>query len=91
MATVSGMQIACGLSVSAEPFKHQGAKRMEDNPGWYLRSFPEGMPDGFVAALAARNVYAASRLGRLRISPHVYNDETDCERLADAVQQAMAL
>ena len=51
--------------------------------------FPNGMPDGFVAALAAHNVYAASRLGRLRISPHVYNDETDCARLVDAVQHAM--
>jgi selenocysteine lyase/cysteine desulfurase len=43
-------------------------------------SFPHGMPDQLFARLAAENVYAASRLGRLRISPHVYNDEADVDR-----------
>src|ERR1700685_930359 len=40
-------------------------------------SFPNGMPHGLVAQLAAKNVFVAPRLGRLRISPHVYNDEAD--------------
>jgi selenocysteine lyase/cysteine desulfurase len=30
-----------------------------------------------VAALAERQIHVAPRLGRLRISPHVYNDEAD--------------
>ena len=51
--------------------------------------FPDGMRDGFVATLAEHKVYAAPRLGRLRISPHVYNDEVDCDRLVDALQLAM--
>ncbi len=51
--------------------------------------FPNGMPDRFMATLAEQNVYAASRLGRLRISPHVYNDEADCDRLVDALAKAM--
>jgi selenocysteine lyase/cysteine desulfurase len=51
--------------------------------------FPEGMPKGLVASLAAANVHAAPRIGRLRLSPHVYNDEEDIERLVSALQSAV--
>jgi selenocysteine lyase/cysteine desulfurase len=44
-------------------------------------AFPGGMPEGLVEQLAAARIYAAPRLGRLRISPHVYNDEADVDRL----------
>lgn len=52
-------------------------------------SFPGGMPNGLVERLAEANVHAAPRLGRLRISPHVYNDETDVVRLVTALGAAM--
>jgi selenocysteine lyase/cysteine desulfurase len=45
--------------------------------------FPNGMPHGLVAQLAANNVFVAPRLGRLRISPHVYNDEADVDRFVE--------
>jgi selenocysteine lyase/cysteine desulfurase len=45
--------------------------------------FPDGMPHGLVAQLAANNVFVAPRLGRLRISPHVYNDEADVDRFIE--------
>ncbi|HWA78762.1 MAG TPA: aminotransferase class V-fold PLP-dependent enzyme [Acetobacteraceae bacterium] len=47
-------------------------------------SFPSGMKEGLAARLAAENVHVAGRLGRLRISPHVYNDEEDVARFVAA-------
>ncbi len=43
-------------------------------------SFPDGMPAGLPERLAAENVFVSPRLGRLRIAPHVYNDEADVDR-----------
>jgi selenocysteine lyase/cysteine desulfurase len=42
--------------------------------------FPAGMPERLVERLAAEHVYVAPRVGRMRISPHVYNDEDDIDR-----------
>jgi selenocysteine lyase/cysteine desulfurase len=38
------------------------------------------MPAGLFEGLASEDVYVAARLGRMRISPHVYNDEADADR-----------
>ena len=46
-------------------------------------NFSDGMPAGLIERLAAEQVYVAPRLGRLRISPHVYNDEIDVDRFAE--------
>jgi len=43
-------------------------------------SFGGGMPAGLVDGLASEGVHVAPRLGRMRISPHVYNDEADADR-----------
>jgi selenocysteine lyase/cysteine desulfurase len=51
--------------------------------------FPNGMPDKLVERLAAEHVYGAPRLGRLRISPHVYNDEADVDRFVAVFRQVM--
>ena len=51
--------------------------------------FSEGMPDGLPAALKERDVFVAPRLGRLRIAPHAYNDEADCDRFVEALSDAM--
>jgi selenocysteine lyase/cysteine desulfurase len=49
--------------------------------------FPNGMPEGLIELLAAESVYVAPRLGRMRISPHVYNDEADVDRFIEAFRR----
>jgi selenocysteine lyase/cysteine desulfurase len=48
-------------------------------------SFKDGMPAGLVEGLATEDIYVAPRLGRLRISPHVFNDEADADRFVAAL------
>ncbi len=49
-----------------------------------------GMPAGLVDCLATRGVHVADRLGVMRVSPHVYNDETDVATFATALRHAVA-
>lgn len=49
--------------------------------------FKDGVPEALVTALAADDIYIAPRLGRMRISPHAYNDETDIDRLIAALKR----
>ncbi|MEO8714900.1 MAG: aminotransferase, partial [Acetobacteraceae bacterium] len=52
-------------------------------------AFPSGMPAGTTERLAREKVFVSPRLGRMRISPHVYNDETDVERFIAAYRRAV--
>jgi selenocysteine lyase/cysteine desulfurase len=49
--------------------------------------FKDAMPAGLVEGLASEGIYVAARLGRMRISPHVYNDEADADRFVAALAQ----
>jgi selenocysteine lyase/cysteine desulfurase len=42
--------------------------------------FKGGIPKGLVEGLASEGIYVATRLGRMRVSPHVFNDEEDADR-----------
>jgi selenocysteine lyase/cysteine desulfurase len=53
-------------------------------------AFPSGLPERLVERLALEDVYVASRLGRLRISPHVYNDEEDIDRCLAVLRRLLA-
>jgi len=46
--------------------------------------FRHGMPEELIRKLGAENIHVAPRLGRMRISPHVYNDERDIDRFLEA-------
>jgi selenocysteine lyase/cysteine desulfurase len=52
--------------------------------------FPAGMPEGLIERLAAEQIYVAPRVGRLRISPHVYNDEDDVDRFVATFRRLMS-
>ena len=52
--------------------------------------FAGGMPADLIPALSKEQIYVAARLGRMRVSPHVYNEEADIDRFVAAVKRAMA-
>ncbi|MEH2548037.1 selenocysteine lyase/cysteine desulfurase [Bradyrhizobium sp. AZCC 2262] len=52
-------------------------------------AFKGGMPAGLVEGLASEGVYIAPRLGRMRISPHVYNDEADVDRFVEVLTRLL--
>jgi len=51
--------------------------------------FPGRMPAGLIERLAAEGIYVAPRLGRMRISPHVYNDESDVDRFIAVMRRLL--
>lgn len=50
-------------------------------PHFLSVQFPSGLPDGIGARLAEANIHVSLRGDRMRITPHLYNDEVDEERL----------
>ena len=50
-------------------------------------AFDGGMPAGLVEGLASEGIYVAPRLGRMRVSPHVYNDEADVDRFVEVLKE----
>jgi selenocysteine lyase/cysteine desulfurase len=51
--------------------------------------FKDGALAGLVEGLAADGVYVAPRLGRMRVSPHVYNDEADADRFVASLARRL--
>src|ERR1700716_2956659 len=52
-------------------------------------TFKDGALAGLVEGLAAEGVYVAPRLGRMRVSPHVFNDEADSDRFVAALSRRL--
>jgi selenocysteine lyase/cysteine desulfurase len=57
--------------------------------GFKNLGFNDGMPTGLVEGLATEGIYVAARLGRMRISPHVFNDEADADRFVAALAKRL--
>jgi selenocysteine lyase/cysteine desulfurase len=51
--------------------------------------FADGLPDGLVEGLASEGIYVAARLARMRVSPHVFNDEEDTDRFVAALARRL--
>jgi selenocysteine lyase/cysteine desulfurase len=51
--------------------------------------FKDGALAGLVEGLATEGVYVAPRLGRMRVSPHVFNDEADADRFVAALSRRL--
>lgn len=47
--------------------------------------FPAGVPDGLLAKLAERNLFVSVRGNSVRVSPHLYNNSDDIDRLFNAL------
>lgn len=47
--------------------------------------FPGGLPEGLLERLAADNVFLSVRGDSLRVTPHLYNDDEDADRLIAAL------
>jgi selenocysteine lyase/cysteine desulfurase len=60
-----------------------------EGPGIEGPGFKGGMPAGLVEGLASEGICVAARLGRMRISPHVFNDEADADRFVTALAQRL--
>lgn len=54
-------------------------------PHYLSVRFPHGIDDHIVARLAARNVHVSIRGESMRITPHLYNNDEDVERLLEAL------
>ena len=76
----------------ADGLQNTGAQMAEPRfraPHILSLGFPGGMPAGLVEGLAGEGIYVAPRLGRMRISPHVYNDEADADRFVTALARRL--
>jgi selenocysteine lyase/cysteine desulfurase len=61
-----------------------------DRAAHYLSlSLPDGAPADLVTRLAAREIFVSQRGDRIRITPHVYNDEADFQSLGAALKDLL--
>ena len=51
---------------------------------------PDGLPDDLLQRLASQHIYISQRGDRLRIAPHLYNNERDAQQLTEALALLMS-
>jgi selenocysteine lyase/cysteine desulfurase len=73
-------------SARAAGWRVYGSTRPGDLSGIVSLERPGTDPDRFARELRGRGIALAARRGRVRVSPHVYNDDNDLGRLAEALR-----
>ncbi len=73
---------AAGLGGSTPP----AAERVGHLTGIRL---PDALPNGLAGALAAAKVYVSIRGDSIRVAPHLYNDDSDVDRLLGVLQRCI--
>ena len=68
-----------------------GPNRLEDESAIVAIERDGVDPDRFVRFARDRGIALAARRGRVRISPHMYNNEQDVDRLAEALAEATSI
>lgn len=58
-------------------------------PHFLSLGFPGDVPEGLPERLADKNVFVSLRGRSLRVTPHLYNDDADCERLIAVLKEAI--
>ena len=96
LATWGSAAVAARLSALtrriAEGLAGTGVQVLDERfraPNVLSLGFPDGLPATLIPGLAAQQIYVAPRLGRMRVSPHVYNDEADIDRFVAALTRAI--
>jgi selenocysteine lyase/cysteine desulfurase len=86
-ATLSGLTRTIALRTAA-----LGLEAVPEHlrAGHYLGlRLPPGAPDDLTRRLAARQVHVSARGDRLRVTPHLYNDAADIDRLVEALAASL--
>jgi selenocysteine lyase/cysteine desulfurase len=69
-------KLGCSLLPASERVDHLIGVRL-----------PQGLPEGLGEQLAAEKVYVSIRGDAIRIAPHLYNDESDIQKLFDVLRR----
>ncbi len=69
-----------GLNVADDKFR---------SPNLIGINFKNGVPTGLAPVLAAKKVFVSVRGDSIRVSPHIYNDKADVDRLFDVLESEL--
>lgn len=81
--------ITAEIAARARPLGAQALPPHLRAPHYLGLRFEGGLPEGLVARLAADGVHVSVRGDRLRVTPHLYDDAADVDRLMAALARAL--